>query len=189
MTRSSRSTATRPAPSATCPKRVLPGRCRSSIAPPAPIPAPCAPASAIASRRRTPTRRFRPFSITIPVRVIWSAAISGTCAQPAAGWAIQRPSRRRGRRLILSKWGCPILLVWFTEHRSGHIARCSKRSGVHRPLSLRGRLTWSRSAINRVRRLPTTRSRSILRSSIAAAPRPPSIRWRSPSPATRPRRR
>src|SRR5262249_26471571 len=93
------------------------GRCRSSIAPPAPIPAPCAPASAIASRRRTPTRRFRPFSITIPVRVIWSAAISGTCVQPAAGWAIQRPSRRRGRRLILSKWGCPILLVWFTEHR------------------------------------------------------------------------
>src|SRR5262249_4068760 len=171
------------------PETGVTGRCRSASAPPAPITAPCEPASAIASRRRTPTRRFRPFSITIPVRVIWSAAISGTCVQPAAGWAIQRPSRRRGRRLILSKWGCPILLVWFTEHRSGHIARCSKVSGVDRPSSLHGGLTGSRPAINGARWLPTTRSRSILRSLIAAAPRPPSIRWRSPSPATRRRRR
>src|SRR5262245_30245171 len=85
MTRSSQSTATKLAPSAICPKRVLPGRCRSSIALPAPTPVPCALASAIASRRRTHTRRFRPFCISIPVRVTWSAAISGPCVQPAAG--------------------------------------------------------------------------------------------------------
>ena len=64
-----------------------------------------------------------------------------------------------------------------------------KRMGSHRRSPSSGPLTWSRCAISRARRRATTRCRSILRSSIAAAPLPPSIRWRSPSPATRPPRR
>ena len=71
-------------------------------------------------------RRSRPCCITIPARVISSAAISGTCARPAVDWAIRPPSRQRGRRPTRWKWACPISLARCIARRSGPIAPCSK---------------------------------------------------------------
>ena len=80
---------------------------------------------------------------------------------PDIACAVYRASQRPYRALFESVWGRQAFAIAWPA-------------------------TWSRSALGRVRRLPTTRCRSISARSIAAGPRPPSIRWRSPSPAMRP---
>src|SRR5437660_2432652 len=78
-------------------------------------------------------RRSRPCCTTIPGRATSSAAISGTCVRPAAGWATQPPSRRKGRRPTPWKWACPISPAPSLAPRSGPIAPCSKASGDRKP--------------------------------------------------------
>jgi hypothetical protein len=101
-------------------------------------PARCARGSANASRRRTPMRRCRRCCITIPVRVISWAAISGTCVRPAGDWAIRPPSRPRVPQQTPWKWACPTRLARFTALRSGRIAPCSRGFGGQQAFAIRG---------------------------------------------------
>ena len=100
----------------------------------------------------TPMRRSPLCCITIRGEVTSSAAISGICVRPVGGWAIQRPSRHKGRLSTPWKWGCPILPAQSIAPRNGRIAPCSKACGGRKPLRSLGRATWSRSVPGQGRR-------------------------------------
>ena len=151
------------------------GPSRSSIAPPAPIPARCARDTAIASRKRMPMRRWRRCCTTIPAKAISSAAISGTCARPAAGLAIRPPNRPKDRRPTRWKWACPISPARSIAPRSGPIARCSKACGARRPSRSRGRRR--RTGLRHAR--PAAGQRSAAGSSQRARSRPRRRHFRS----------
>jgi cytochrome c peroxidase len=122
------------------------------------------------SERKPQSHAYAPLAPILhynPVRATSSAAISGTCVRPAVDWAIPPASRHRGRRQTPWKWVYPISLVRFTGHRSGRIARCSKRSGGDRRSQSHGPLTRSRSAISRAHHPRATRC--ISRNSIGRA--------------------
>src|SRR5205085_2848744 len=116
------------------------------------------------SDRKPQSHAYAPLSPVLHynrARAILSAAISGTCARPAAGSAIRPPSKRKGRRPTRWRWACRTSRALSIARRSGPIAPSLKTSGDSRPLRSPGRARWSRSATGRDRRLPATRRRSI----------------------------